>query len=231
MSDKKDIKLSRLREVMRKSKMSNTEISKISGIDRTLIGRHCKGQRTISTADLITYCQTFNVSADYLLGLSDAPTTDKDLQSVCDYTGLDEIIIKFFAENKDINDRLVSIDFLKMFIYELIYRVDIDDLLTDFRETTTYLWLSYIGEFDERNGKDITIRDTAERINDTELFLSGMKFELNEYISDIVNEFSVSNIDDGNYNYSKYEKSRRDFYELFYQKRGVNNGKEENEKS
>lgn len=37
----------------------------------------------------------FNVSVDYILGLTDVATNDKDLKFVCDYTGLDEKSVKY----------------------------------------------------------------------------------------------------------------------------------------
>lgn len=38
----------------------------------------------------------FDVSVDYLLGLTDVATTDKDLQYICDYTGLNEQVVTIF---------------------------------------------------------------------------------------------------------------------------------------
>lgn len=43
----------------------------------------------------------FNVSVDYILGLTDVATNDKDLKFVCEYTGLDEKTIDFFVKNKN----------------------------------------------------------------------------------------------------------------------------------
>lgn len=39
--------------------------------------------------------QHFNCSTDYLLGLSDAPTNDKDLSFVCSYTGLSQEAVSY----------------------------------------------------------------------------------------------------------------------------------------
>lgn len=46
------------------------------------------GTRSPSVEQIIKISQYYNVSADYLLGLTDAPTADKDKQFICDYTGL-----------------------------------------------------------------------------------------------------------------------------------------------
>lgn len=47
-----------------------------------------KGQRTINIDLLKAIAEYFNVSADYLIGLSENATTDTNLQAVCEYTGL-----------------------------------------------------------------------------------------------------------------------------------------------
>lgn len=52
------------------------------------------GSRIPNTEQLKKIAEFFSVSADYLLGLTDAKTTDKDLRFVCDYTGLSEESIK-----------------------------------------------------------------------------------------------------------------------------------------
>lgn len=46
----------------------------------------------------------FNVSVDYILGLTDVATNDKDLKFVCEYTGLDEKSVKYL--NK-VNEEII----------------------------------------------------------------------------------------------------------------------------
>lgn len=48
----------------------------------------------------------FNVSIDYLLGLSDAPTPDKDLQFICDSTGLSIKAVNQLKNNNINNDKM-----------------------------------------------------------------------------------------------------------------------------
>ena len=50
----------------------------------------------------------FNVSVDYILGLTDVATNDKDLKFVCEYTGLDEKTIDFFVKNKNDNSSTIK---------------------------------------------------------------------------------------------------------------------------
>lgn len=56
------------------------------------------------SADIVyTLADYFGVSSDYLLGLSDAPTTDTDLRAVCDYTGLSQEMVEIIKSNPDID--------------------------------------------------------------------------------------------------------------------------------
>lgn len=54
------------------------------------------------SADIVyTLADYFGVSSDYLLGLSDVPTTDADLRAVCEYTGLSQAAIDSIREFKE----------------------------------------------------------------------------------------------------------------------------------
>ena len=62
--------------------------------------------RRFNASQIIQIANYLNVSTDYLLGVIDVTTTDKDLQFVCDYTGLKEETIKqlSFEQNKHKNN-------------------------------------------------------------------------------------------------------------------------------
>ncbi len=62
---------------------------------RVTVTRWENGERAVHAGHfLYEIAARYGVSADYLLGLTDCPSTDKDLQFVCDYTGLSEEAIK-----------------------------------------------------------------------------------------------------------------------------------------
>ncbi len=87
---------------LRKSKgFTQEEMAKKLSCNRQKIADWERGKSTPSADDLILLSKLFKVSTDYLLGLSDVPTTDKDLQFVCDYMGLDENTVKMLSFNKD----------------------------------------------------------------------------------------------------------------------------------
>lgn len=52
------------------------------------------GKRDMSLTELKAYHRYFNVSMEYLLGETNEPTTDTDVQAICDLTGLSSDSIK-----------------------------------------------------------------------------------------------------------------------------------------
>lgn len=69
------------------------ELAKAIGVADNAVSYYCNGDRVPNYEQLIAIAQYLEVSADYLLGLSNEPTTDKEKQFVCDYTGLSEVVI------------------------------------------------------------------------------------------------------------------------------------------
>lgn len=82
------------------SKVPRAEIAKATECDTSTITKYYNGQRQLSVDSIIKFSKYFNVSSDYLLGLSDAATTDIDIKAICEYTGLNEFIIKLLNEQK-----------------------------------------------------------------------------------------------------------------------------------
>lgn len=70
------------------------------GVKPNIVSYWCSGQRTPNAEQIAEIAKILGVSADYLLGLSKSPTTDKDLQYICDYTGLSSKAVKFFNSSK-----------------------------------------------------------------------------------------------------------------------------------
>ena len=64
------------------------------GITRQTLSRYEIGMRTMGVDILAELAKHFGVSADFLLGLSDVKSTDKDMQTACAVTGLSEEAIK-----------------------------------------------------------------------------------------------------------------------------------------
>lgn len=73
---------------------SRKSIAKALKCDVSTIAKHYNGERDISSSFVVKYAEFFHVSTDYLLGLTAASTTDKDVRYVCNYTGLSEASIR-----------------------------------------------------------------------------------------------------------------------------------------
>lgn len=82
-------------------KLTQNDLAELMNCNRQKIADLERGKSTPSANDLILLSKIFNVSADYLLGLSDTATTDKDIQFICKYTGLSERAIEVLHFYKD----------------------------------------------------------------------------------------------------------------------------------
>lgn len=87
MSDKR-FNNNNLKSAIIKSGMTREQIAEKVGCDTSSITKYCNGDRYPKTDIIIKLAELFNCSTDYLLGVSDAKTDDKNLQFVCDYIGL-----------------------------------------------------------------------------------------------------------------------------------------------
>lgn len=70
------------------------------GVKPNIVSYWCSGQRTPNAEQIAEIAKILGVSADYLLGLTKSPTTDKDLQYICDVTGLSSKEVEFFCSSK-----------------------------------------------------------------------------------------------------------------------------------
>ena len=104
----------RIIKLREKSGKSQDEICTELGVTQQTLSRYEKGQRQASLDFVFKASKYFNVSADYLLGLSKIQSTDKKIETACEVTGLSEKainkIISFcsFTAEDDITDRLYT---------------------------------------------------------------------------------------------------------------------------
>ena len=108
------------------------------GCDVSLITKHYNGNKIVTIDSLKKYAEYFNVSTDYLLGLSEAKTTDKDLQFICDYTGLNENTITYFHNQLTYENRFIL-------IYKEINKARFEANLLD-EEYTPQTYIEHYGE-------------------------------------------------------------------------------------
>ena len=81
---------SRLRKLLSDTKTTQPMLAEAIGVSRQAIGQWKDGNTLPDIVSLGKIADYFNVSADYLLGRTRVKSTDIDLKSVCEYTGLTE---------------------------------------------------------------------------------------------------------------------------------------------
>lgn len=84
----------KLRKLRNEKGISQQALSNELQISKAALSYYENGQRVPDIDTLKKVAVFFNVSSDYLLGLSDISSNDKDLKEVCAYTGLKEEVIK-----------------------------------------------------------------------------------------------------------------------------------------
>lgn len=63
----------RIRDIREDNDLNQTQIAELLKKTQQQYGRYESGQRKLPIDHLITLCKFYNISADYLLGLSDIP--------------------------------------------------------------------------------------------------------------------------------------------------------------
>lgn len=83
---------------------SMDEVYSATGVSASMIKdlEDERKERSVGYDKIAILAEHYGVSSDYLLGLSTYPTTNKDLEFVCKYTGLNESSVKYLKSLLDI---------------------------------------------------------------------------------------------------------------------------------
>lgn len=79
---------SRLRELRKKKGVSQDVVSKSLGVSKSTVGLWETGDTLPDAKAIFDLSRYYDVSADYLLGKTDVPTSDMKATEICEYTGL-----------------------------------------------------------------------------------------------------------------------------------------------
>lgn len=162
MGDKFSTITQRFRELIdneKFSKVPRSEIAKATDCDTSTITKYYNGQRQLTVDSVIKFSKYFNVSSDYLLGLSNVPTSDKDLAYICEYTGLNINVVKKL--NGYVND-IKLFDYYISFINNLLsYLSRIDYKISDYECDKEYI-INHKPPIDIINIKDLSDEDFDE---------------------------------------------------------------------
>ena len=91
----------RLKNLIRSRKTTITALARNLGITRQAVAQYLDGTGKPNSDKLAKISKYFGVSSDYLLGLSNVPTTDTNLQAICNRTGLSDDFVSWLESHKD----------------------------------------------------------------------------------------------------------------------------------
>lgn len=126
----------RLKSARVKAGQTQEDIAKLLRVQRQVISYFENGSRTPNIGDLIKLAEIFGTSTDYLLGLTDAQSTDLEVKYICDYTGLSEAAVSELHNNKELinscNDERAIIDeTIRMYAHSREAALDIVNLFIE----------------------------------------------------------------------------------------------------
>lgn len=78
----------RITSLLESRGVTQKDLATVVGVHQNVISYWCRSVRMPGAEQIVVMAKYFNVSSDYLLGLSDEETVDQDIQSVCSMTGL-----------------------------------------------------------------------------------------------------------------------------------------------
>lgn|GEM_PF-4955205 len=189
MGDKKMVdnvvNLQKLRDLIDTEK-SRQVIADNIGCDVSLITRHYNGQKIVTIDFLKRYAEYFKVSADYLLDLSDAKTNDKDLQAVCDFTGLSEKTVLNF-ETIGLTGCYSILKFIEIFTSKLLVGSAVRGTLDCISYLATELCCLYDCDENEA-GTNVIDEQIASNYHD----LSAHRYEFIRFIENVMDDFCIS---------------------------------------
>ena len=89
-----------LRDLIEGNNTTIQAVAEIVGVSRQAVSQYYNGLTQPNADTIIKIAKYFNVSTDYLLGLTDKRTPNTELRAMCEYTGLTETAIKMLREKR-----------------------------------------------------------------------------------------------------------------------------------
>ena len=106
----------RLFDLRESKNIKRQEMAESLGISRASLEYYEKGKRKPDIEMVIKIASYLSVSTDYLLGITDAKTNNKDIQFICDYTGLTANSVNVLSSIKDNPKQVKVLNFLLEYI-------------------------------------------------------------------------------------------------------------------
>ena len=123
----------RLRSLMEEHGTKKTELAELLNVTRQSVGQYCDGTSVPPVDKIIIIAKKYNVTTDYILGLTDVKAINTNVKAICEYTGLTEKSIEnlkdtktlFFKETVNFllennNDSKSLLNFIRFYLYPTI---------------------------------------------------------------------------------------------------------------
>lgn len=176
--EEKSVLAERMTELRKKHNFTQEDIAKYLDCNRATVANYENGKRQPDYNTLIKLAKKYSVSTDYLLGLTDVTTTDRDLKFICDYTGLSEESVITLNKFKEIANGNIGIDDVpeKFYKYTLCETFNEERTLREYIFTSKHMLMFLNGAI---NNSYIT--DVAENACDWHLIKDKLSEDLEEY--------------------------------------------------
>lgn len=178
----------RFLELRKKSGMRQQELGAALGISRGAISYYEKGERVPDIEILSRISKFFNVSCDYLLGITDIETLDVDTKGISIKTGLQEKSIETLNSYQNNSKRPAKDKYDTVPAFSTLYLETVNRLIaySDIIENITrYLYLHFDKFYDDSNFRD---EDLYRHISELGLFDSRIGIEYSDdygYLSQV----------------------------------------------
>lgn len=100
----------RLLKLREEREETQQQLADAIGITRQSLSRYETNERTPNIDLVYNIAKYYNVSADYLIGLSEIQSNDKKIETACEVTGLEEVAIDVLKQRKIECKRCQSFD-------------------------------------------------------------------------------------------------------------------------
>lgn len=144
----------RIKALREKKGLSCVQLAKELGVSSASLGYYERKERVPDIEVLNMFCKYYNVSADYLMGLSDVASLDIEKQKVANYLGLSEKAVDEIKKQTDnFLSKAISCDFLEYHFENIV------DLLFKVSNSSRT-------EFELFNFDGFKLKSTGDKIND-----------------------------------------------------------------
>lgn len=124
----------RLKELRTAHNLNQEEFGAEIGISRGSVSYYEKGERVPDIYTLTVISKYFNVSSDYLIGLSDVKSINPEITAICKYTGLSEKALASLPSYFSIINLLLELNSSGNFFTSLEHEDDLSESVKEWNE-------------------------------------------------------------------------------------------------